>query len=101
MRAAILWPLRPGVWMPPKNKKKGKAAAKPQPELREAEETDGNAMCAPQLIRVHEALKVIREHVVFEGIDDAKPLTVPQGGRASRVGCQSGRKGLEGHWRQV
>ena len=82
--------------MPPKNKKKGKAAAKLQPELREAEETDGNAMCAPQLIRVHEALKVIREHVLFEGVDDAKPLTVAQGGRQAAWDAKLAEKALKG-----
>ena len=52
--------------MAPKNKKK--AAPKCAPA--EPAASDANALCAPQLIRVREALKLIREHPIFEGIDD-------------------------------
>ncbi|CAE7604706.1 unnamed protein product [Symbiodinium necroappetens] len=35
--------------------------------------------CNEQLLRIHEALKTIRDHDVFKDIDNAKPLTVSQG----------------------
>ena len=35
---------------------------------------------AAHVVRVHEALKTIRDHPVFGGIDTAEPLTIAQGG---------------------
>ncbi|CAE7245726.1 unnamed protein product [Symbiodinium sp. CCMP2592] len=44
-----------------------------------ADNSQGN-LCAEHLIRVHEALKAIRDCSVFDGIDAAEPLTIAQGG---------------------
>ena len=44
-----------------------------------ADNSQGN-LCAEHLIRVHEALKAIRDCSVFQGIDAAEPLTIAQGG---------------------
>ena len=42
---------------------------------------DDKGMCSDVLLQVHEALKTIREHKVFDKIEETKPLTIAQGGQ--------------------
>ena len=54
--------------------KKQKANAAPASD-------DDKGMCSDVLLQVHEALKTIREHKVFDKIEETKPLTIAQGGQ--------------------
>ncbi|CAE7533139.1 unnamed protein product, partial [Symbiodinium pilosum] len=48
-------------------------------DLALVDQSAGNE-CTDHLCRIHEALKTIRGHSVFDGIDGARPLSISQGG---------------------
>lgn len=77
--------------MPPKKRAKVAAPAAAPEQL-----AGTNELCAHQLIRVHEALKAIREHPVFQGVQDAKALTVAQGGRQAPWDEKQAERALRG-----
>lgn len=72
--------------MPPKKAKqkaKAKAASAGPGENDFMIDNGEGSECNDQLLRIHEALKTIRDHDVFKDIDAAKPLTVSQGASQS------------------
>ncbi|CAE7207986.1 unnamed protein product [Symbiodinium sp. KB8] len=70
-----------------KAKAKGKAKAAavamvPDAAVPLLDNSEGNA-CADHLMKVHEALQLIRDRPIFAGIDSAAPLSIAQGGKQS------------------
>ena len=66
----------------PAKTKTAKAKAKNAAAIKSWSPPPSSTVIAEHMVRVHEALKVIREHPIFDGIDTASPLTINQGGEA-------------------
>ena len=82
-------------------KKKGKETAKAKAKSQKA--SDDNDVETSRLhsllfIKVHEAIKQITEHDVFKNVDQAKPLTIAQGGRQMPFDSKMVLKALEKGW---
>ena len=72
-----------------KGKAKASAAQPPEPQA------DANELHGPVLLKVHDAIKQISDHPVFEGIAEARPLTIAQGGRQMPFDAKMALKALD------
>ena len=85
--------------MAPKKRAKEKAKAKAKSEkVNDDDAVDSNRLHSLLFIKVHEAIKQITEHVVFQNVDQAKPLTIAQGGRQMPFDSKMALKALEKGW---
>ena len=66
---------------------------KVEPMAAPASSQDG-AVGTEQLMKIHEAIKCIRDHPLFKDIDTAKPLTVSQGGQQVPFELESLKKAI-------
>lgn len=77
--------------MAPKANKKAQAKKKAKTE---SEIEDDPGFVSEHLIKVHEALKVIREHPVFKDLESAKPLSLAQGGTQAPFDLQAAKRAV-------
>ncbi|CAL1151682.1 unnamed protein product [Cladocopium goreaui] len=78
-----------------KGKVKAKAAAAVPVKNDQEDIAQGNEFHSGLLTRVHEAIKEISNHPVFDAIGTAKPLTIAQGGRQMPFDQKMALKALE------